>query len=62
MNTFSVIRLLMCLLMKNSWNKKSIAVRFKFGSDERTLLNEEVKNYMNSLINTFKERGIDIKS
>lgn len=47
---------------KNLGNKKSVTVRFKFGSDERTLLNEEVKNYMNSLINTFKERGIDIKS
>ena len=53
----------MCLLMKKLLEtRRSVTVRFKFGSDERTLLNEEVKNYMNSLINTFKERGIDIKS
>lgn len=47
---------------KSLENKKSITVRFKFGSEERTLLGDEIMDYMNRLIKAFAKEGIVLRS
>ncbi|MBQ3004920.1 MAG: hypothetical protein IJD88_03225, partial [Clostridia bacterium] len=43
-------------------DKKSVTVRIDFCSFDRTLSGEEIQEYVNSLIEKFAEKGINLKA
>jgi phenylalanyl-tRNA synthetase beta chain len=47
---------------KMAEDKKSITIRLKFGSDDRTLLSEDITGYTDRLLKIFEERGITLRT